>query len=155
MGQIARCFYYFFMIVVVIRYKTKATARRALTFIVSIFVNDTNAIAVWTSFHVCASMKLHMSSCICLQPGDNHSALDEGPDAGSNSQKIGRVENGRPGRQRVVLSARSNAYWGTCQVVGRRTSASRLRGQVRHVELTSRYQACRDIKRVAISSHPF
>ena len=55
MGQIARCFYYFFMIVVVIRYKTKATARRALTFIVPIFVNDTIAIAVWTSFHVCAS----------------------------------------------------------------------------------------------------
>jgi hypothetical protein len=52
-GQIARCFYYFFMIVVVIRYKTKATARRALTFIVRIFVNDTIAIAVWTSFHVC------------------------------------------------------------------------------------------------------
>jgi hypothetical protein len=41
------------MTVVVIRYKTKATARRALTFIVRIFVNDTIAIAVWTSFHVC------------------------------------------------------------------------------------------------------
>ena len=94
MGQIARCFYYFFMIVVVIRYKTKATARRALTFIVRIFVNDTIAIAVWTSFHVCASMKLHMSSRIRLHQGNNHSAL--GPDAGSNSQKIGRVENGRP-----------------------------------------------------------
>ena len=58
MGQFARCFYYFFMIVVVIRYKTKATARRALTFIVRILVNDTIvndtiAIAVWTSFHVC------------------------------------------------------------------------------------------------------
>jgi hypothetical protein len=49
-GQIARCFYYFFMIVVVIRYKTKATARRALTFIVRIFVNDSIAIAVRTSF---------------------------------------------------------------------------------------------------------
>jgi hypothetical protein len=48
-GQIARCFYYFFMMAVVIRYKTKATARRALTFIVRIFVNDTIAIAVWTS----------------------------------------------------------------------------------------------------------
>jgi hypothetical protein len=55
-GQIARCFYYFFMIVVVIRYKTKATARRALTFIVRIFVNDTIAIAVWTSFHVCGGL---------------------------------------------------------------------------------------------------
>ena len=50
---IARCFYYFFMVVVVIRYKTKSTARRALTFIVRIFVNDTIAIAVWTSFHLC------------------------------------------------------------------------------------------------------
>ena len=39
------------MIVVVISYKTKATARRALTFIVRLFVNDTIAIAVWTSFH--------------------------------------------------------------------------------------------------------
>src|SRR5262249_29677459 len=45
-------FYYFFMIVVVIRYKPKATARRALTFIVRIFVNDTIAIAIWTGFHV-------------------------------------------------------------------------------------------------------
>jgi hypothetical protein len=36
--------------VVVITYKTQATACRALTFIVRIFVNDTIAIAVWTSF---------------------------------------------------------------------------------------------------------
>jgi hypothetical protein len=36
--------------VVVITYKTKATACRALTFIVPIFVNDAIAIAVWTSF---------------------------------------------------------------------------------------------------------
>ena len=50
-GQTARCFYYFFMIVVVISYKTKSTAHRALTFIVRIFVNDTIAIPVWTSFH--------------------------------------------------------------------------------------------------------
>jgi hypothetical protein len=51
-----RCFYYFFMAVVVIRYKTKATASRALTFIVRIFVDDTIAITVWTSFcfHVAA-----------------------------------------------------------------------------------------------------
>ena len=41
------------MIVVIIRYKTKAPARRALTFIVRISVNDTIAIAVWTCFHVC------------------------------------------------------------------------------------------------------
>ena len=55
MGQIARCLYYFFMIVVIIRYKTKATTRRALTFVVRISVNDTIAIAVWTCFHVSAS----------------------------------------------------------------------------------------------------
>src|SRR5262245_53364873 len=45
----ARCFYYLFM-VVVITYKTKATACRALTFILRIFVNDTIATAVWTRF---------------------------------------------------------------------------------------------------------
>src|SRR6516165_9593676 len=50
--QIARCFNYFFMVVVVIRSKTKVSARRALTFIVRIFVNDTIATAIWTSFHV-------------------------------------------------------------------------------------------------------
>jgi hypothetical protein len=51
-GKIARCFYYFFL-VVVITHKTKATACRALTLIVRIFVNDAIAIAVWTSlsFH--------------------------------------------------------------------------------------------------------
>jgi hypothetical protein len=37
--------------VVVIRYKTKAAACRALTFIVRIFVNDTIAVAIWTRFH--------------------------------------------------------------------------------------------------------
>ena len=65
MGQIARCFYYFFMIVV-IRYKTKATARRTLTFIVRISVNDTIAIAVWTCFHVCAS-KASRASPLAVQ----------------------------------------------------------------------------------------
>ena len=49
------------MIVVVITYKTKATARRALTFIVRIFVNDTIAIAVWTSFHVCVCIDVERS----------------------------------------------------------------------------------------------
>ena len=66
-GEIARCFYYFFMIVVVISYKPKATARRALTFIVCIFVNDTIAIAVWTSFHVCLEVGRSRSSCTCYQ----------------------------------------------------------------------------------------
>jgi hypothetical protein len=57
-------FYYFFMVSVVIRYKTKATARRALTFIVRIFVNDTIAIAVWTSFHAIAVWRsFHV--CLC------------------------------------------------------------------------------------------
>ena len=65
MGQIARCFYYFFMIVV-IRYKTKATARRTLTFIVRISVNDTIAIAIWTCFHVCAS-KASRASPLAVQ----------------------------------------------------------------------------------------
>ena len=44
------------MAIVVIRYETKTAARRALTFIVRIFVNDTIAITVWTSFyfHACS-----------------------------------------------------------------------------------------------------
>src|SRR5262245_23896013 len=57
-------FYYFFTVFVVIRYKTKATARRALTFIVRIFVNDTIAIAVWTSFHAIAVWR---SFHVCLR----------------------------------------------------------------------------------------
>ena len=44
----ARSSYYFFL--VVITHKTKATACRALTFIVRVFVNDSIAVAVWTSF---------------------------------------------------------------------------------------------------------
>ena len=64
MWQTARCFYDLFMIVDVIRYETKATARRALTFIVRIFVNDTIAIAVWTSFHVlCLEVEPKWSGC--------------------------------------------------------------------------------------------
>jgi hypothetical protein len=53
----AKCFYYFFMAVVVITDEAKATARRALTFLVRIFVNDTIAITVWASFgfHVSTS----------------------------------------------------------------------------------------------------
>ena len=49
------------MIAIVIRYKTKATARPALTFIVRIFVNDTIAIAVWTSFHVFVCIEVERS----------------------------------------------------------------------------------------------
>jgi hypothetical protein len=40
------------MVVVVIRYETKATARGALLFIVCAFFNDTITVAVWTGFHV-------------------------------------------------------------------------------------------------------
>jgi len=43
------------MFIVFIGYETTATACRTLTFIVRIFVNDTVAIAVWTSFHVCTA----------------------------------------------------------------------------------------------------
>jgi hypothetical protein len=52
------CFYYFFMAIVVIRYETKTAARRALTFIVRIFVNDTIAITVWTRFYFHACLPL-------------------------------------------------------------------------------------------------
>ena len=57
---ICSCFYYFFMAIVVIRYDTKTAARRALTFIVRIFVNDTIAITVWTRFY------FHACSCLPL-----------------------------------------------------------------------------------------
>jgi len=60
----ARRFYYFF-IVVVIRYKTNATECRALTFIVRIFVNDTIAIAVWTSFDT-ITIALWISFRLCV-----------------------------------------------------------------------------------------
>jgi len=51
------------MIVVVIRYKAKAAASRALTFIVRLSVNDTIVIAVWTSFDtntVAVRISLHL-----------------------------------------------------------------------------------------------
>ena len=51
----AACFYYFFLATVVIGYKTTATARWALLFIVRAFFGDTITVAVWTGFHVCAS----------------------------------------------------------------------------------------------------
>ena len=68
----AQCFYYFFMIVVVIRYKPKATARRALTFIVRIFVNDTIAIAVWTCFHVLPRRRAKLDEAAA--PSSGHAA---------------------------------------------------------------------------------
>jgi hypothetical protein len=46
------CVYYFFLAVVVIRYESTATARRALLFIVRTFFNDTITVAVWTGLHV-------------------------------------------------------------------------------------------------------
>jgi hypothetical protein len=54
--------------VVVIRYKTKATACRALTFIVRIFVNDTIAIAVWTSFDT-ITIAVWISLHLCVPSG--------------------------------------------------------------------------------------
>jgi hypothetical protein len=60
-------FYYFFMVFVVIRYKTKATAGRALAFIVRVFVNDTIAIAVWTRFRAIAVwISFHVCLCVPL-----------------------------------------------------------------------------------------
>jgi hypothetical protein len=47
-----RCFYYFLLAVIVIRYETTATARWALLFIVRAFFDDTITVAVWTGFHV-------------------------------------------------------------------------------------------------------
>jgi hypothetical protein len=54
--------------VVVIRYKTKTTASRALTFIVRIFVNDTIAIAVWTSFDT-ITIAVWISFHLCVPSG--------------------------------------------------------------------------------------
>jgi hypothetical protein len=53
------------LMVVVIRYKTKATACGALTFVVRIFVNDTIAIAVWTSFDT-ITIPLWISFHLCV-----------------------------------------------------------------------------------------
>jgi hypothetical protein len=47
-----RRFYHVFVVVVVIRYKTTATARWALLFIIRASFNDTIAVAVWAGFHV-------------------------------------------------------------------------------------------------------
>ena len=47
-----RCFYYFLMAVIVIRYETTATARWTSPFIVRAFFNDTITVTVWTGFHV-------------------------------------------------------------------------------------------------------
>jgi hypothetical protein len=47
-----RCFYHVFVVVVVIRYETTATARWALLFIIRASFNDTIAVAVWAGFHV-------------------------------------------------------------------------------------------------------
>ena len=60
-------FYYFVIAIVVIRHETKAAARRALTFVVRIFVNDTIAITVWTRFyfHVAARASGSDPTCSC------------------------------------------------------------------------------------------
>ena len=93
--------YYFFMVFVVIRNKTKATAGRALAFIVRIFVDDTIAIAVWTSFHatgvwrsshvcLCTVSLRHrtffLSRCSRLEPGTaDRAPLEEKPRAKQSS----------------------------------------------------------------------
>ena len=46
-----RCFYYFFVAVIVIRHETTATARWTSPFIVRAFFNHTITVAVWTGFH--------------------------------------------------------------------------------------------------------
>jgi len=59
------CVYYIFLAVVVIRYETTATARRALLLIVRAFFNNTITIAVWAGFHVCLSGGCyHTPTCI-------------------------------------------------------------------------------------------
>ena len=61
------------MAIVVIRYETKTAARRALTFIVRIFVNDTIAITVWTSFyfHVPLGLVAQAPCLLLITPGTN------------------------------------------------------------------------------------
>jgi hypothetical protein len=61
------------MIVDVISYKTKATARRALTFIIRIFVNDAIAIAVWTVFMCVSASK---SNALPANSGEFESERD-------------------------------------------------------------------------------
>jgi hypothetical protein len=43
---------YYFLVAVVVRYETTATARRALLLIVGAFFNGTITVAIWTGFHV-------------------------------------------------------------------------------------------------------
>jgi hypothetical protein len=53
--------YYFFLAVIVIRYETTATARRALLLIVGAFFNDAITVAVSAGFHVCLAGMLPQS----------------------------------------------------------------------------------------------
>jgi hypothetical protein len=69
------------MAIVVIRYETKTAACRALTFIVRIFVNDTIAISVWTSFHFHVAARAGGSGpcLLLLTPGTDWQSYPEGP----------------------------------------------------------------------------
>ncbi len=69
------------MAIVVIRYETKTPARRALTFIVRIFVNDTIAITVWTSFyfHVAARTGGSDPCLLLLTPSTDWQSYPGGP----------------------------------------------------------------------------
>src|SRR4030095_5724863 len=69
LAGVCNCFYSFF--IVVIRYETKTAARRALTFIVRIFVNDTIAITVWASFYFHACSCSHGYGLTELSRGSN------------------------------------------------------------------------------------
>jgi hypothetical protein len=56
------------MVIVIVTYEAKATAGRALTFVVRIFVNDTIAIAVWTSFDT-ITVAVWISFHLCVPLG--------------------------------------------------------------------------------------
>jgi hypothetical protein len=73
--------YYFFPVVVVIRYETTATARWALPFIVRAFFDDTITVAVWTGFHGFASWdacpyRKSNPYVLMVQPSKNGRHLD-------------------------------------------------------------------------------
>src|SRR5262249_18066224 len=85
--------YYFVIVFVIIMYKTKATAGRALAFIVRIFVNDTIAIAVWTSFHAIGVWRSFQGSMLMKRRRPRSSCrVQVGPSACS------RLESARPSK---------------------------------------------------------
>src|SRR6478672_12244437 len=77
-GQIARCFYYFFMIVVVIRYKTKATARSGIDVHRPYLYQRLHRHCSPDKFHVCGTGELSCGAFalqVCTRvSADNQSA---------------------------------------------------------------------------------